>query len=292
MKKYKAIGELLIDFRKVNKMSQAEFATKLDVDTRTVQRWENGITLIKPEKEEDIVNETLLPYQLIRNLNASKPIPTFYDFSLRKYSLTQLDNTLTQASLIKDNINKATKRIRTNVFEKDIDYIIKHMQFHKTVSKSIAKVIEESIKLIPEMNLIITDDSGYYSGHSIIFPIKQETYEKLKSRKMGESELTVDDLVNYKTLNNPIFYGFELTADSNDNIFYLANHLLRFLRDLPTQNYLYCATPFRNDSYDLNKQAGLKIIWEEKKRINENGLLIAPRFQEGNFKKFLFSRKP
>jgi transcriptional regulator with XRE-family HTH domain len=292
MKKYEAIGELLMDFRKINNMSQAEFATKLSVDTRTVQRWENGITLIKPEKEEDLVNVTLLPYQLIRNLNASKPIPTFYDFSLRKYSLTQLSNTLPQASFIKANIDRATKRIRTNVFEKDIDYIVKHIQFHKTISKSITKVIEESIKLLPEMNLIITDDSGYYSGHSLIFPIKQDTYEKLKNRKMAEDNLTVEDLVNYKLQTKPIFYGFDITADCNDNIFYLLNQLFRFVRDLPTQNYLYCATPFRKDSYELNEKAGLKIIWEEKKRLNEYGLEISPRFQEGNFKEFLFSKKP
>ncbi len=289
MRKYEGIGELLIDFCKVNKMSQAELASKFDVDTRTVQRWENGITLIKPEKEEDLVNETLLPYQLIRNLNASKPIPTFYDFSLRKYSLTQLSNRLPQASLIKANIDMATKRIRTNIFERDIEYIIKYMQFHKTVSKSLIKVIEESVKLLPEMNLIITDDSGYYSGHSLIFPIKKDTYEKLKTRKVAEAELTVDDLINYKTLSNPVFYAFDITADSYDNIFYLINQLFRFVRDLPTQNYLYCATSFRNDSFDLNKQVGLKIIWEEKKRLNEYGLEIAPRFQEGNFKEFLFS---
>ena len=84
MKKYNTIGELLIDYRSINRLSQAEFSAKLNVDIRTIQRWENNATLIKPEKEEDIVMETLLPYQLVRNLNASVPIPTFYDFRIRK----------------------------------------------------------------------------------------------------------------------------------------------------------------------------------------------------------------
>ena len=70
MKKYNSIGELLVDYRKIKQSSQAEFAARLNVDIRTVQRWENGSTLIKPDKEEDIVMETLLPYQLLRNLNA------------------------------------------------------------------------------------------------------------------------------------------------------------------------------------------------------------------------------
>jgi transcriptional regulator with XRE-family HTH domain len=288
MKKYTAIGDLLSDFRKISKISQAEFAAKLNVDTRTIQRWENNVTLIKPEKEDDIVNETLLPYQLIRNLNANIPIPTFYDFSIRKYSLTELTNTLPQASWFKDQIDNATKRIRTIDFEKDIEYIVKYMQFHKIISKNIANVIEESIKLLPEMNLIITDDSGYYSGHSLIFPIKQLTYENLRTRKMNESELKVDDLINYKTIKKPIFYCFDFTADCNDNIYYIANHLFRVLRKKHDQNYLFCSTPIRYDNYSLNEEVGLKIIWEDERKINQHGLEVSPRFYEGNFNGFLF----
>ena len=104
MKKYGAIGDVLIDFRKINQLSQADFAARLNVDIRTVQRWENGSTLIKPDKEEDIVTETMLPYQLVRNLNASVPIPTYYDFSLRKYSFSELTNTLPDAQWFKKNL--------------------------------------------------------------------------------------------------------------------------------------------------------------------------------------------
>lgn len=288
MKKYTSLGELLIDYRKINDISQADFAAKIDVDSRTVQRWEKNITLVKPEKEDDIVNETLLPYQLIRNLNANKPIPTYYDFSIRKYSLSELTNTMPDASWFKAQIENTTKRIHTIDYKKDIDLIVKYMQFHKTISKNIAKVIQESIKLLPELNLIITDDSGYYSGHSLIFPIKKETYEKLKSKTMVEEELKVEDLANYKTQSKPIFYGFDITADCNDNIYYLMNRLFRFIRDTTNQNYLFCSIPLRNDNFNFNKQAGLKIIWEGEKGKNKYGLEIAPRFQEGNFKAFLF----
>jgi len=291
MKRYETLGELLQDYRKIKKISQADFASNINVDIRTVQRWERGVTLIKPEKEDDIVNETLLPYQLIRNLNANKPIPTFYDFSIRKYSLTKLTNTLPQASWFRDQIDNATKRIRIIDFENDIDHIVKYMQFHKTVSKNIARVIQESIKLLPEMNLIITDDAGYYSGHSLTFPIKEETYKKLKTRKMTEDELRVDDLINYRNQSKPIFYCFDMTSDCNDNIYYTVNHLMRFLRDKKNQNYIFCSIPFRYDNYRLNEQAGLKIIWEGKRGKNKYGLEVAPRFYEGNFKEFLFSDK-
>lgn len=288
MKKYNDIGDLLVDYRKVNKISQAEFAARLNVDIRTVQRWENGSTLIKPEKEEDIVNETMLPYQLLRNLNASVPIPTYFDFNLRKYSLSKVTNKLPDALWFKNNIDIATKRIRPLDFEADIDYIVKYMQFHKTVTRSLKDVIKEAVRLLPEMNLIITDDSGYYSGHSLVFPIKPEAYEKLRSRQMTEQELTVNDLISHRKLDKPIFFAFDITADSNDNIYYISSQLLRFVRDKPNQKYLFCSIPFRYDNVEVSDQLGLKIIWEGEKGLNEHGLEVFPRFQEGNFRNFLY----
>ena len=288
MIKYNTIGELLVDYRSINKLSQADFAGRLNVDIRTIQRWENGTTLIKPEKEEDIVYETLLPYQLIRNLNASVPIPTYYNFSLRKYSLSKLTNTLPDANWFKRNINLATQRIRPLDYEADIDYIVRYMRFHKKITKSLKEVIKEATRLLPEMNLIITDDSGFYSGHALVFPIKPETYEKLRSREMDEQDLSVRDLVNHRTLEKPLFFGFDITADSNDNIYYVSSQLLRFVRDKPNQDYLFCSIPFRYDNLELSDQIGLKIIWEGEDRVNEYGLEVHPRFQEGNFRNFLF----
>ena len=58
MKKYCSFGELLVDYRIYSGLSQAEFASKIDVDIRTVQRWESDQTLIKPEKEEAIIDVT------------------------------------------------------------------------------------------------------------------------------------------------------------------------------------------------------------------------------------------
>ena len=287
MKKYQSIGELLIDYRKVNQLSQADFAASINVDTRTIQRWENGSTLIKPEKEESIVVETLLPYQLIRNLNASKPIPTYYDFHIRKYSLTKLANKLPKASWFKANIDMATNRIRQLEYEKDIDDLVRYMSLHKKISRSLKAVIKESIKLVPELNLIIFDDSGYYSGHTLVFPINKEAYVRLRNREMTEQDLEVKDLVDYRNVDKPIFFSLDITADCNDNMYFIVGQMFRFIRDELNDNYLFCSIPFRYDNFDLIEEIGLHIVWEDKRHKNAFGLEIASRFQEGNFKKML-----
>ena len=61
MKQYFSIGELLIDYRLENDLSQMDLSSLINVDIRTIQRWEKDITLIKPGKEKEIVEETLLP---------------------------------------------------------------------------------------------------------------------------------------------------------------------------------------------------------------------------------------
>ena len=65
MKKYSSIGELLIDYRTLNNISQIELASKFDLDVRTIQRWEKNITLLKADKEEEMVDITFIPYQVI-----------------------------------------------------------------------------------------------------------------------------------------------------------------------------------------------------------------------------------
>ncbi len=287
MKKYHSIGELFVDFRTFRNLSQSDFASKVDVDIRTIQRWERNETLIKQEKEEEIVNATLFPYQLIRNLNALKPIPTYYDFRINKYAITKINNELPEASWFFTQLENKTGRIRTFNYENDYEAILKYLSYHKEVPNNIKQVIRESVRLLPEMNLYIADESGFYSGHSLFFPISLEAYNKLKAREIQETELSVSDLINYKTQDKIILYGYDITADSNDNIFYLFNQLLRFIRDLPNQDYLFCATALRYDTYKLVDKVGLNVIWEDEIERNRLGLEFGRRFHEGDFKFFL-----
>ena len=80
MKKYITLGSILKDYRLHQGISQSELAANLDVDIRSVMRWEKNQTLLNSEKEEELARVTFIPYQVLRKLNAGNPIPTFYDF--------------------------------------------------------------------------------------------------------------------------------------------------------------------------------------------------------------------
>ncbi len=288
MKKYNSIGELFSDYRAFNNLSQADFAASLNVDLRTIQRWEKDITLIKSEKEETIVLSTLMPYQLIHNLNATVPIPTFYSFKSRKYSLSKQTNELPKLNWYLDQIDVTSDNLRPI----DFDFDIKHLrQFIDTQKKDSSYVnndlIKEAIRLLPDLNFVFIGKSGYYAGHCIVLPINEETYIKLRNRELSNKDLRAKHLTNYKVLKKPIFYRYDITGDCNDSIFYIVAEFFRFFRNLENKDYMMCGYTERDDNYDLNSQIGLKVIWEDKALQEKLDLAVPPRFVEGNFNNYL-----
>ena len=288
MKKYSSIGELLIDYRILSNTSQIALASQFDVDIRTIQRWEKNMTLLKPDKEEAMVDVTFIPYQVIRNLNAPVSIPTFYDFDLRKYSLSTIANELPDADWMKSKMDYAMDRLRTIGHDSDIHDIIRCTMVHKHVSKSIRKeLIVKAVELLPELNAILFDGSGYYAGHMVFFPISQTCYRKIRNRSMKEEELTELDFIEYRKVDNPVFYAYDVGTDCNENMFYIAGSVMRFFKEIQNKNYLYASYTSRDDTYTLNKSIGTTLVWEDKIKQKEVKSKAPPRLYEGNFEKFL-----
>jgi len=291
MKKYSNLGDLLIDYRRLNTVSQHDFAAKLDVDVRTVQRWEKNITLVKIEKEADLVDITFLPHQLIRNLNTPVPIPTFYDFSIRKYSLSELTNKLPDVNAIKEGLDLATDQIRKIDIQNDLPLVNRYIQ-NQYIPKNVIpqNVLEQAIMLLPELNILLVDLTASYAGHHIALPISQQAYNKLRARTLFNSELQLSDLVDYRSQETPIFYSYSITADSNNGVHYIIAAALKFFRNLNLKDYQYCSTTNRHDSLIVNSALGLKTVWEEEQGSYQNQKFNPIRFLEGNLNEFLFDK--
>ena len=286
MKRYTSIGDLLQDYRSFHHMSQADFAVNLNVDVRTVQRWERNITLIKPEKEKDIVYETLLPYQLIRNLNAERPIPTLYDFDLRKYATSELSKNLPMTYWLKEAFSHNSERLQTISSDDNLEWLMRYIDKYGSVLRKVDKrLILEAARILPELNFIIRDDSGYYAGHSIVFPVKSEFLELLKSEELGEIKLEYTDLLNYKNTDRPVFLSYTVSVDTNENIFYYAARYFDFFKQLDDKDYIYSSLTTRNDTLEFNKSMGLNQEWERP--VQKNGKEFTARLFTGNFKSFL-----
>lgn len=282
MKQYLSLGELLVDFRNFNKLSQADVAAVLNVDIRSVIRWEKDETLVKSDKEKELVDKTFIPYQVIHNLNATVPIPTYYDFRIRKYSLTAFSNKLPDADWFKKEMGQTTARLRTIETEANIQNILRYQQYQSPIYKPVdVAIIREAVKLLPELNLILVDTAGYYCGHCVFFPIAPSTFEQLKNRDLQEGQILPHQLVDYRKQEVPHFHALEITADCNENMYYLLGAVFTFFKNLQAKNYVYSNITTRYDSFDINKQLGIKIIWEDHEEQKRLGLEFPPRFYMG-----------
>ena len=94
-------------------------------------------------------------------------------------------------------------------------------------------------------------------------------------------------MTDYRFLEQPIFYRYDICGDCNDTIFYIMAHFFRFFKAIENIDYLFCGYTERDDNYDLNLQIGLNIVWEDEQLQKELDLDCPPRFNEGNFTSFL-----
>lgn len=239
MNKYSSIGELLKGYRSLNKISQIDLALEFDIGICAIHRWAKNISSLKADKEEEMVDITFIPYQVTRNLSAPVAIPTFFDFELRKYSLSAIVNELPNPNWAKSKMDYSTERLRTILHKSDMDDIIRCSLVQKHISNLILKELTlRAVALLRELNTILFDSSGYYAGHIGIFPISQSCYAKIRDRLSNKEYSSELDFIDYKKEETPVFYAYALRTDCNENLFYIAGAVLKFFSELEN-NFFY-----------------------------------------------------
>jgi len=286
MKKYDSLGELLIDYRTLNKMSQLDLASLLDVDTRTIIRWEKNETLIKPEKEKDLVEKMFIPYQVIRNLNTDNPLSVFYNPELRTYSLSALMQKAS-ASWYKEDLAVESDRIHFLSKDTDVEFVEDIQEVNKNLKPIKPELIKEAAKILPELNLVLHDQSGFYAGHITVLPIKYEAYIKIREQEMKEDSLSLTDLTSNFLHKPMVFYYYSMYADTLENAYYIMNRLLGYFKKKKFKDYVFAGITYRENKVEILREMGLKMVWEE---TIEDTTILKPVFLEGNFDMFLFGR--
>jgi transcriptional regulator with XRE-family HTH domain len=287
MKKYQTLGELLIDFRKHRNMSQFDFAALLDVDARTVIRWEKNESLIKGEKERLLTSVFGIPHQVLRNLNSDKPISIYFDFNKWAYSLSSLSTMIGKSSEFITDMELDTDRIKTIENEKDIEFITYIQKNQKNCTPLQPEVIKTAAKLLPGLNFVIDGQSGYHAGHISVLPLKYIAYIKLRDRVIREDELQETDLTINPADGKLVFYYYSLYANSIDNIQFLMNRLFTYFKTKKYTDYIFAGISYRKHKVDLLREIGLKVIWEEQQKEDCD---TTATFVAGNFDKFLFGK--
>jgi hypothetical protein len=263
-------------------------AAKLDVDVRTVIRWEKNESLVKQEKEKDFVENLGIPHQVIRNLNTEKPIPIYFDFFRRVYSFSFLSQKVLSTSEFIKDLEINTDRIHQISSEKDIEFITYIQKLNNNNRPLKAELILKAAQILPELNLVLYSHSGFCAGHVTILPLKYSTYQKIRNQEMPEGNLDMNDLTFDFTTSPRVFYYYSMYADSADNSYYLLNRIMWHFKKNKYKDYIFAGITYRKLKIELFKELGLKVIWETP--ISEDSEYMATLL-EGNLDEYLFEKK-
>ena len=285
MKRFHSLGEFLVDFRKHRNLTQLDFSVMLEVDVRTIIRWEKNESLIKAEKENLLIENFGIPHQVMRNLNTDLPLPVYFDFERWMYSLNLLSSVVRSSKEFKSDIEHETSRIETLKEEKDFNFISYIQQNQKNVTPINLEVVKTAAQILPELNLVIHDHSGFHGGHISVLPLKFETYNLIRDKKLKENQLTLNNLTRFPD-QKQVFYFYSLYSNSKDNIFYLINRLLYYFKKRQLKDYVFAGITFQKLQVERFREAGFQVIWEEQM---EDYPEYKATFLSGNFDEFLYS---
>jgi hypothetical protein len=118
-------------------------------------------------------------------------------------------------------------------------------------------------------------------------PISLADFNRIKNKELDVTDLKVSDFVNPKTQETPVFFNYDSTADCNDNIYYLVNHLFHFFKNIENQDYIFCAYNNRYDNAEFQKHVGLEVVWTDPV-VEDSPIWAGPKkFLGGNFSDYL-----
>jgi hypothetical protein len=186
---------------------------------------------------------------------------------------------------VKVEIN--SDRIHLISRDSDYDFVTGIQKSDKNTRPLKAEIIKKATKILPELNLVIYDYSGFYAGHITVLPLKHDIYIKIRNQEMNEGNLKLHDLTFDLTEKPLVFYFYSLYADSIDNAYYMINRILTFFKHKKYEDYIFAGISYRQPKTELLTEFGLSIVWQ--KPIEENALENRT-FLEGNFDKYLFGK--
>jgi hypothetical protein len=230
MIRYESIGQLLNDYQILYSYSQVQMSELLNVDERTFRRWKKNENIITDGNIKDIAEKTGISFEVLFRLNHD--YPTLYDMETNRYTQCFFNKEYVNKKIIQNelfNSNEEGKIIKIRN-KKNINHIFR-FNFPKThydINKA-KYLIEYTSEILPELNLIINDPIGFYSGHVICFPLSLNTFEKMLTKSIKEFEITKDLLLVPPWKEPLCLHFFSFYATCSTYVYCLIKRLIYYL---------------------------------------------------------------
>jgi len=177
-------------------MSKNQMSEWVGVVVRTYSRWEKNESKPIDDNLKDLAERTKVPYEVLFRLNQG--YPTLYNIVTRRYAQCPFEKDYVNRKILQEELFDTDEQgyISSISSERDINMVLDSLfPVYLNSDKVSSEVMRHTFKIFPEMNLIIKDPIGFYSGHVICFPLTLEKYEYLRANKTSEAFLTPEDII-------------------------------------------------------------------------------------------------
>lgn len=284
MKKYQDLGQLLRDFREVSGKSRASMAQWIGVDERSVRRWEKKQSPVRDSNIKDIAKNTKIPFEVLFRLNHQ--YPTLYDISTHRYASCPFDKDYVNRRVLRKELFDTEEQgnLSSINLTNDIEEISSGLPAYLGRGTINTEALHCAIKILPELNLIIRDPVGFYSGHLICFPLRMAKYDDLKSMKLDETKITIKDMTA-PPWDGPIaLHIYSLLATCSTYVYCIMKRMIRyFLLKMPNNLHpdtILSRYAVTEDGNELCKKIGMKVVNFGYKDLNRFGTEALPHFYE------------
>ena len=172
MRRYETLGQLLEDFRQLNNMTKSQMAKWIDVDLKSYTRWQKNRSPIHTANIDVLAEKAKIPFEVLFRLNHE--YPTLYDVVTHRYTNCPFDTDFVNRDILQERLFYTEEEGNLTPIRnpKDIHEVTEcpfPLYFRKGGASQAVMLC--SFKALPELNLILRDPVGYYSGHLICFPL-------------------------------------------------------------------------------------------------------------------------
>ena len=266
MHRYESVGDLLEDFRKINEMTKCQIAEWIGVDPKSYTRWEKNRSPIHIANMDGLAEKTKIPFEVLFRLNHE--YPTIYDVVTNRYAACPFDKDYVNREILQEKLFDTEEEgnltpIRSPEDIREVTETPFPLYYSHGGASQGVKLL--SFKNLPELNLILRDPVGYYSGHLICFPLKLDYYDRLRSREIEEAHISEEGLA-VPPWNEPVaIHVYSIYATCSTYVYCIMKRIVYYILlnipDMLHPDSLVSRYAVTEDGNELCKKMDMKRVY-------------------------------
>jgi transcriptional regulator with XRE-family HTH domain len=281
---YKTLGALLRDYRRTHRIKQARLAKEIEIDQKTLSRWEGGSS---PGHENllRLAQHTIFPIELL--LRLAYEIPTLYNVKSHRMAYSGFDTDFVNRKLLQKElfVGGPDTTIEVTQARDSLAHVLRRKRQIYTEARWVAdKVVGRASELAPPLNLVAHGYGQTYVGHLLVLPVNKSAYQALRSQGRRERQIELADLVDLHAPDLGALHIYSLHASTSHVAYILLQRmiiaLLQSWDQLEKKGCYLTRYTVTEDGLELSSKMEMREVFTDVAEHRSARTEVVPEFRE------------